>query len=127
MNHWVQGSAPADHLRAEFFHGRDMVPGRRARADDYSRDPHLRELSYLLGLQLLAKAADGQLERDGPPGRALMLAQALDRRPDLISAFRDPVPSIAEFRRALQRRLGIAAEDDRRMRFLRGLGHELES
>src|SRR5712671_4064104 len=103
-----------------------MLLGRRARAHNYSRHPHLRKLPYLLRLQLLAKAADSQLERHGPPGLALMLTQTLDSRADLLSAFRDPVPSIAEFRRTLQRRLGIAAEDDRRMRFLGGLGHELE-
>src|SRR5580700_4741988 len=56
-----------------------------------------------------------------------MLAQALDGRRDLVVALGDSVPSIAEFRRPLERRLGIAAEHDWRMRFLPGLGHHLEA
>src|SRR3984957_7334780 len=116
-----------DPPSAELFHRSDMVPGGRSRPDYYSRYPHRGKFFDVSRLQLLAQPADRNFQRRRPLRHAFMLAQALDRRRDLVVAFRDSVPTVAELRRALEGRLGIAAEYDRRMRLLRGLGHELES
>src|ERR1700722_7095092 len=116
-----------DPPSAELFHRSDMVPGGRSRPDYYSRYPHRGKFFDVSRLQLLAQPADRNFQRRRPLRRAFMLAQALDRRRDLVVAFRDSVPTVAELRRALEGRLGIAAEYDRRMRLLRGLAHELES
>src|ERR1700735_2511823 len=88
-------SLPRDYLGAKLFHRRQMFARGRGRSDNYSRHAH----------------------RGGAPTPA----QALERRRDLVVALGDSVPSIAEFRRPLERRLGIAAEHDWRMRLLRGL------
>src|ERR1700691_73837 len=120
-------SIPRDHFGAELFHRREMLAGRRGGPDDYSRDAHRGEFFDVVGLQLFAQPAHRNFQRHRPLGGALMLPQALDGRRDLVVAFGDSVPAVAEFRRAFERGLGVAAEHDRRMRFLRGLGHELES
>src|SRR5271156_6993038 len=120
-------SLPRDYLGAKLFHRSEMLARSRRRSDNYSRHAHRSELLDIARLQLLAQPAHGEFQRHRPLGGALMLAQALDCRRNFVVALGDSVPSIAEFRRALERRLGVAAEHDWRMRFLRGLGHELES
>src|SRR5271156_6730534 len=120
-------SLPRDYLGAKLFHRREMLARRRRWSDNYSRHAHRGELLDIARLQLLAQPAHGDFQRHRPPGGALMLAQALDRRRDFVVALGDSVPAIAEFRRPLERRLGVAAEYDWRMRFLRGLGHHLEA
>src|ERR1700733_997854 len=104
-----------------------MLARRWSRSDDYSRHAHSGELLDIAGLQLLAQPAHRDFQPHRPPGGALMLAQTLDRRPDLVVALGDSVPFIAELRRPLERRLGVAAEHDWRMRFLRGLRHHLKA
>src|ERR1700693_1582552 len=105
---------PRDHLGAELFHRSDMIPGGRSRPDYYSRYPHRGKFFDVSGLQLLAQPANRNFQRRRPFRRALMLAQALDCFSDLVVALRDPVPTFAELRRALEGRLGVAGEHDRR-------------
>src|SRR5215472_10455342 len=115
-----------DHLGPEFLHRRQMLTRGRRRPDNDSRDAHLRKFPDVTRLERLAQPADRDLQRRAALRRALMLAQTLDRRRDLVVGLRDSVPSVAEFRRALERRLGVAAEHDRRMRLLQRFRHELE-
>src|SRR5208283_4881670 len=120
-------SLPRDYLGAKLFHRREMLARRRRRSDNYSRHPHRCELLDIARLQLIAQPAHREFQRHRPLGGALMLAEALDRRRNLVVGLGNSVPAIAEFRRPLERRLGVAAEHDRRMRFLRWLGHHLET
>src|SRR5215469_8313750 len=83
-----------DHLGPEFF--------------------HLRKFPDIARLERIAQPADRDLQRRRASRRALVLAQTLDRRRDLVVGLRDSLPTVAEFRRTLERGLGVAAEHDRR-------------
>ena len=119
-------SLPGDHLVAESLHRLEMLLGGRFRAEDHSRHAHLLELIDIIGLRFQARrtvSSSGIVRRL----RFSCSRSRLNRRANLIHGLADPVPSVAEARRALQRRLGMPAEHERRMRLLHRLGIHLEA
>src|SRR5579864_7242069 len=105
-----------------------MIARRRRRREDDAIDSHLAKPFYLIEVDRTAEARrDGDLQRRGPMMLALQLAQPLDDALDFRHLFAYAVPSVAQLRGPLQRRLGMPSEDDRRMRLLHRLRIHPES
>src|ERR1700719_4913369 len=116
------------HVVAEALHLDELVARRGTSTEDHALDTHIAQPLHLIDGDRPAEARrDGDLERHGAMLLALMLAQPLDDAIDLLNFLADSVPSIAQSRRAFQRRLGMPAEHERRMRLLHRLGIHLES
>src|SRR6202521_5784590 len=107
--------------------GERGASARTARQDN-PRDAHRREFLRLLERQLASEpGADRYLQWRGTIGGAFVLAKPRDYPARLCQVFGDSVPSVADLRRALKRRLGMAAQHYRRMGPLHGLGLEPET
>src|SRR5512146_1138630 len=110
----------AEALELRALERLDRKPSERPIDAQFGQPAHVGGGERLAGTQ-----AESDFNRPRTLGRARVFAQMRNLGPRLVQAMRDPVPSVAQPGRALERGLAGAAKDDWRMRLLDGLGHKL--